>query len=423
MFDKARLRLALFFAIVVAVILVVLGVAVLSAARASLFDGVNDDLEARARRELVPLAEGLRGGGQGPGLRALQALTAGGYFYAFVQEDGTIVRGSANVDEEGLPETSDIEEAIQGGPKFVDTKSGDGEDLRVYLTLINPLQPRPIVMEVGRSTEPERQALRRLAFILAGGGVVGLVMSVGGGYWLAGRALRPIKTAMDQQQEFVADASHELRTPLSLIRANAEILKRAPDRLVSASMESVQDIISESDRLASLVSQMLTLARSDTGEATTDMRPVDLGALAQDTVREMQILATENEITLEARSSRPSIVEGDELRLRELLAILIDNALKYSDAGSRVDVGITAGNGKAVIEVTDTGRGIPEDALPRIFERFYRVDKARSREMGGAGLGLAIAKWIVDSHKGTIRIDSEVGRGTTVTVELPLAGG
>lgn len=224
MFDKARLRLALFFAIVVAVILAVIGVAVLSAARASLFDGVDDDLEARAQRELVPLAEGLRGGGQGPGLRALQALTAGGYFYAFVREDGTIVRQSANVDDDGLPKPSDIEEAIQDGPKFVDTKSSDGEDLRVYLTLINPLQPRPIVMEVGRSTEPERQALRRLAFVLAGGGIVGLVMSVGGGYWLAGRALRPIKTAMDQQQEFVAYASHELRTPLSLIRDRKSVV-------------------------------------------------------------------------------------------------------------------------------------------------------------------------------------------------------
>lgn len=423
MFDKARLRLALFFAIVVAVILVVIGVAVLSAARASLFDGVNDDLEARAGRELVPLAEGLRGGGQGPSLRALQALTAGGYFYAFVREDGTIVRQSANVDEEGLPEANDIEAAIESGPKFVDTKSGDGEDLRVYLTLINPRQPRPIVMEVGRSTEPERQALRRLAFILAGGGAVGLVMSIGGGYWLAGRALRPIKTAMDQQQEFVADASHELRTPLSLIRANAEILERAADKPVSANMESVQDIISQSDRLASLVSQMLTLARSDTGEAATDMRPVDLAALARDTAREMRLLATEGGITLENYSRGPAIVEGDELRLRELLAILIDNSLKYSDAGSRVDVRATTGNGKAVIEVTDNGRGIPEEALPKIFERFYRVDRARSRELGGAGLGLAIAKWIVDTHKGTIRIESEVGRGTTVTVEVPLVSG
>src|SRR3990172_2354652 len=249
MFDKARLRLALFFAIVVAVILVLIGLAVLSAARASLFDGVNDDLEARAQQRLGPLAESLRAGNQPADARLFQGLTAGGYFYAFVRQDGPVVRMSENVDEEGLPDTEDIGDAMLGGPTFVDTKSSDGEDLRVYLRPIPGPQNRPLVMEVGRSTEPERQALRRLILILGGGGVLGLVMSVGGGYWLAGRALRPIKTAMDKQHEFVADASPELRTPLALIRANAEILKREAGKPVFANLESVDDIINETDRL------------------------------------------------------------------------------------------------------------------------------------------------------------------------------
>src|SRR3989304_2280294 len=159
MFDKAPLRLALFFAIVVAVILVLIGLAVLSAARASLFDGVNDDLEARAQQRLRPLAESLRAGNQ-PDARLFQGLTAGGYFYAFVRQDGTVVRMSANVDEEGPPDREDIGDAMLGGPTFVDTKSSDGEDLRVYLRPIPGPQNRPLVMEVGRSTEPERQALR-----------------------------------------------------------------------------------------------------------------------------------------------------------------------------------------------------------------------------------------------------------------------
>jgi signal transduction histidine kinase len=245
-------------------------------------------------------------------------------------------------------------------------------------------------------------------------------MSVGGGYWLAGRALRPIKTAMDKQHEFVADASHELRTPLALIRANAEILKREAGKPVSANLESVDDIINETDRLANLVGQMLTLARADTGAAAAEMAPVDLAALAQDTAREMRLLATQKDITIDAQTPGAAIVEGDELRLRELLTILIDNSLKYSDAGGRVDVNVSGEHGKAVVRVSDTGRGIPKEALPRIFDRFYRADKARSRELGGSGLGLAIARWIAETHKGSIQIDSEVGRGTTVTVELPL---
>ena len=421
MFNRARWRLTFFFAIVVAVILALIGVAVLSATRASLFDGVNDDLEARAQRPLL-LAGGATGHiGSGPrDAKLSQALTAGGYFYAFVAVDGTVLRMSENVDEDGLAETDGIESAIVDGPTFVDTKSSDGEDLRVYLRPIKGPQQRPLVMEVGRSTEPERQALRRLVSILIAGGIAGLALSVGGGYWLAGFALKPIKVAMGKQQEFVADASHELRTPLSLIRANAEILKREADRQAGTNTESLQDIISETDRLASLVSRMLTLARADSGKTVMDAAPVDMGGLAQDTVREMRLLAADKGITIEAPARGPVVVEGDELRLRELLTILLDNAMKYSDDGARVDVSVGLDRGKAVLRVSDNGRGIPKEALPRIFDRFYRADRARSREMGGTGLGLAIAKWIVDTHKGHIRVESEHGRGTTVTVELPL---
>jgi signal transduction histidine kinase len=150
---------------------------------------------------------------------------------------------------------------------------------------------------------------------------------------------------------------------------------------------------------------------------------VDLSAVAQDVTREMRLLATQKGIAVEAHTPGPAIVEGDELRLRELVTVLVDNSLKYSDAGARVDVSILRDHGKSSVEVKDTGRGVPREALPRIFDRFYRADKARSRELGGAGLGLAIAKWIAESHHGTIRIESEEGRGTTVTVELPLIGG
>jgi signal transduction histidine kinase len=134
----------------------------------------------------------------------------------------------------------------------------------------------------------------------------------------------------------------------------------------------------------------------------------------------MRLLASGNGTTIEAQTSGSAIVEGDELRLRELLTVLIDNSLKYSDAGARIDVKVSGEHGKAVVQVSDNGRGIPKEALPRIFDRFYRADKARSRELGGSGLGLAIARWIAETHGGTIRIDSEAGLGTTVTVELPL---
>jgi signal transduction histidine kinase len=263
--------------------------------------------------------------------------------------------------------------------------------------------------------------MRQLLFILVGGAVAASALAMGAGFWLSGRALTPIRTAMNKQREFVADASHELRTPLALIRANAEILKREGEKPVDANIASVDDIILETDRLAALVSQMLTLASADANDAPPEFVPVDLNALAEDTAREMRLLAEPRDISIEVQADGTTVVSGDPLRLRELITILLDNSLKYSDDGASVRVSVSPDAGRALLSVSDTGRGIPEDALPQIFERFYRADKARSREMGGSGLGLSIARWIADVHKGTIGIESTPGSGTTVTVGLPLA--
>jgi len=416
LFSRARWRLTLWFAGVVALILVVVGTAVLVSARAALFRGVNNDLHDRA----APFFQPIPGGRQLREIRLGPAFTAGGYFYALARDTGAVIRSSDNADLAGLASAEQIAKALENGPMFVDTKSSEGDDLRIYIIPVYVPGERAMALEVGRSTEPERQALRRLLFILLGGGAAGLALSLAGGYVLAGRALRPIQSAMDQQRTFVADASHELRTPLSLIRANAEILRRNPGQTVESNLASVDDIIHETDRLNSLVGQMLTLARSDAGSGVLEMEPVDVAALAKDTAREMALLAGPKGISIETEAVGPLIVEGDEMRLRELLTILLDNAIKYSGDGASVRLQVAQRDGKAVATVADTGVGIPPEALPHIFDRFYRVDKARSREMGGAGLGLAIAKWIVEAHKGTIRVDSTPGRGTTVTVELPV---
>ena len=149
---------------------------------------------------------------------------------------------------------------------------------------------------------------------------------------------------------------------------------------------------------------------------------MDLTALVEDAVREMRLLGDERGVPLIATTNGAVVVIGDPLRLRELVTILIDNSIKYSEAGQPVSVSVERAGGKVALRVEDSGRGIPRQDLPRIFDRFYRADKARSREMGGSGLGLAIAKWIVDAHRGSIGIESDVGLGTTVTVELPAAG-
>ena len=424
MFGQARLRLTLSFSAALLVILAVIGLAVYFTTRTALFDQVNGNLEERADRVIgLFRANPLRPGAQvPPGID--QALTAGGYFWAIVDEDGAVPPGfaTATVEPDDLVDAETREDAFAGGPLFVDTRSTEGENLRVYVRPVRTLSGRPFLLQVGRSTEPERQALARLVLILAAGGGAGFLLAVGGGFVLAGRALRPIQDAMQRQRGFVADASHELRTPLALIRANAEVLKRESEKAVQSNITSVDDIIQETDRLSNLVGQMLRVARADTGERPTLDAEVDLQALAADVARQMRLLAQPKGIELRVSNGAPAPVHGDETLLRELLAILLDNAIKYGDGGSSVEVSVQRRDGSLRLQVADTGRGIPKEALPHIFERFYRADKARSREMGGSGLGLAIARWIAESHKGTIGIESEAGRGTTVTVELPASG-
>jgi two-component system sensor histidine kinase CiaH len=423
MFTSARWRLTLWFAAALALILAVVGPAIYFTTRAVLMDQVDDNLRSRADQELRVL--GPRIVGRGPRGELLRdvvigpAFTAGGYFYALVDRENNLLGSTASVDPSGLARRSTVEQALIGGATFENTDSSTGEDLRVYVL---PLPEGPLsglVLEVGRSIEPEREALRRLIFILVAGGVAGLGLAVVGGFLLAGRALRPIRKAVDSQRAFVADASHELRTPLSLIRANAELLERHPRKTVRANKAAVDDIISETDRLSTLVSQMLTLAKADAGGAPFTVADIALHELVEDVGRQARVLADKKELQLNVQVDGPAVVSGDEVRLRELLLILLDNAIKFTVSTGTVSLTLASQKGRAVVQVSDSGSGIPPEDLPHIFDRFYRVDKARSHAQGGAGLGLAIAKWIVEGHGGSIRVDSQADEGTTFTIELP----
>jgi len=293
-------------------------------------------------------------------------------------------------------------------PKSLNFTRGDG---KIYVVKYQ---------QVLSNVSAEIGMLNRLRNILLTGGLIGLLVAVAAGYYLANRALIPIRRAMESQQQFVSDASHELRTPLSVIQAHAELMLRHPDHTIRQDSPHISTVLQEARRMSKLVDGLLTLARSDGGRLDLDIKPVRLDRIVEDAVHKMRTLAEVKQIDLKTEIEGPIPMRADEERLQQLLVILLDNAIKYTPAGGLVRVRCRKTAHAAQLAVEDTGVGIAPEHLPRIFDRFYRGDKARTRREGGAGLGLAIAKWITERHGGKIAAESELSRGTRISVVLPI---
>lgn len=288
-----------------------------------------------------------------------------------------------------------------------------------------------------------------------------LLVAAGGGYWLSRRALAPVdalvRTAHDisginldrrlpkfetgdelqrlsdtlnemldriekaflRITQFTADASHELRTPISLIRTEAELALRR-SRGEAEYKESLRAILLEAERTTAVVEQLLTLARADSGRETLHMENVNLSEIMRAAQESWRQVAEIRNLQFSAEIAPDICVVGDGMALRKLADLLLDNAMKYTPSPGHVQLSLRKAGENALLTVRDSGQGIAEGEQGKIFERFYRVDKARSREQGGAGLGLAIAKWIVAQHRGTISVKSELGAGSTFWVEVPV---
>ena len=241
------------------------------------------------------------------------------------------------------------------------------------------------------------------------------------GYWLAGRNIRPISQMYARQKQFTADASHEMRTPLAVMKLAVQGLREDEDsRLSEFAKESVEMIDSEADRLSRLTENLMTLARSDEDNLPAYTEQVDMTALCHKVVAQLALLAEQKQIVLKQELQADLSVQGDELALSRLLIILLDNALKYSAAKTTVTLRGARVKEHLVIEVRDEGCGISDEEKTRVFDRFYRVDKARSRSQGGLGLGLSLAWAIVHQHGGSIKIFDNQPQGTVMYVQLPL---
>jgi two-component system OmpR family sensor kinase len=280
-----------------------------------------------------------------------------------------------------------------------------------YLLMRNALRP---INEIATTAEriTSRNLNQRLPVVPTGDEIERLSVSLN-------RMMERLEDAFHHISRFSADAAHEIRTPLAIIRGELENALQTYGLTVDL-RETLGSALEEAERLSRIVEQLLEMSRLEAGETLVERTRFDFTEMTKNTVDQMGLLAEEKKLQLEFRGNRPVDVEGDPIRLKQIVVNLVDNAIKYTPPGGSISVSTFPQDGKVILEVADTGIGIPNEATSQIFDRFFRADRARSRQLGGTGLGLAIVKSICIAYDGTVSVKSAEGKGTTFRVELPL---
>ena len=346
------------------------------------------------------------------------------FFYVFDNEGRLLNFARASFRIEPFILDTIAQEKVEPGGVTVFSKPGS-ENTRKARIMLTAQQVRDDegnatqTVYVGKDVTAMYNGMEKATYALAFLGAIALVIATIVGHILSGKAMIPLRQAYEKQRQFAADASHELRTPLAVVIASAELLQNDPSIQSPLLRQVIDDVRDEVKKMTKRVSDLLVVARSDNKALKLKPQKFNLSALIEQTARLMQPLAEQKKIDLQAASLPKVEIQADEQKIRQLVLILVDNAVKYTPDGGRVSVRyVSAEKGRVRFAVSDTGIGIAKEDQAKVFDRFYRVDKARSREMGGNGLGLAIAQEIVHLHKGRIWIQSELGQGTTFFVEL-----
>ncbi|MHA4311967.1 sensor histidine kinase [Bacillus cereus] len=273
-------------------------------------------------------------------------------------------------------------------------------------------------VQIVRDITAEEGMLNTLFLILVIGCSIGSLCAIGIGFFLAGRALVPIQNSWEKQQQFVSDASHELRTPLAVIQSKTDILFQSPSATIEEKAMDISTISKECRRLSKLVANLLLLARSDSNQIEMDKKIFELDKLLEEIVEPYKEIASYQEKEMILKVEHDISFMGDRERIHQMMVILLDNAMKYTNEGGHIQIDCTQTNSSIRIRVKDDGIGVKREDIPKLFDRFYQGDKARSTSEG-AGLGLSIANWIVEKHYGKISVESRWGEGTCFEVILP----
>ena len=433
LFQGLRMRLTLWYCAVLAAALVLFSVALYLSAQYFLLTPIERDAAMHAQVHMNEWFTGSPGAcppfappgpfGQptGPEQRMPELVVC-------FDQHGSLLPGESTA---GLPSaflTNTLAQTSlqtnQPASDIVDAGGTVGKLYRYALVVPSPTGKGNVgVVVIGESVQAQESELSMLLLLLLSVGGVSLLGAGAGGLFLANRALAPARLAWTNQQRFIADAAHELRTPLTLLRADAEVLLRGRERLEEPDAALLEDIVTEANHMATLANNMLTLARLDNSSSHREYEVVNLADVALAGARRVQALADQVGVTIQVEQTGTAYIIGDPMLLEQAVLVLLDNAIKYNRRAGHVMLHTTAQDEQALLEVRDTGIGIAAEHLPHLGERFYRVDKARSRQAGGTGLGLSIAHSIAIAHGGRLALTSIPDEGTTATLVLPSVHG
>ena len=459
-----RVRLTLWYGTALVLVLIIFG----GALYAVLARGLRDQIDRSLDEAAVVAVRAVEQHGLGPFLpfedlaAEFPELAVLDKSFQIFSPAGKITIQSPNLRRQDIPlSPTALAAALNGQATFESARFQDGSTFRLLSVPIRENGVLVNIVQVGTSLRPVEEMLHRLVLVLLVLAPIALAVALGGGWFLADRALRPVEAitqaaqriaagdltqrlaapstsdeigrlaatfndmiarleaSFRQVRQFSADASHELRTPLTVIKGEAELALRRtrPAEDYKLVLEST---LEEIDRMTQIVDELLFLSRTDLGEVVIERLPVRLDALVEDIRRQTGVLGQEQGVQVTVGSVDPATVLGDELRLRELLLNLVDNAVKYSRPGGKVEIALLREGAAARLSVTDQGIGMTPEEMGRIFDRFYRTDAARAHAKKGTGLGLSICKWIAEAHHGRIEVQSHVGEGSRFTVVLPV---
>jgi heavy metal sensor kinase len=452
-----RLRLTAWYFAILAVVLCAFGISAYIEMRHSIRRTVDEELEIRAEGVRQLIEHNIQRGAKQDlpeGLREHTELRAGGALLQVSDEQGNWLYRSKVMSDYGVPRPATV-------PKKATEFLGKDVPLRIWSEKVS-VGGESYLIQSAFEMDDFYEALDHFELLLFISIPTLLLCAAAGGYWISSRALAPVdqiaqtartisaqnlssrlvvpqtrdelqrlsetlngmlerlEAAFKKITQFTADASHELRTPVAVMRTRAELSLRKA-RSADEYREVIAEVLTELEKTSGLIEQLMFLARADSGAETLHFSATNVAEVLREACHQGSALAEAKQIAFQEQIPGGSMwIQGDATSLRRLFLILIDNAVKYTPASGQVAVSLQRNDGFAVTEVRDTGIGIAQTELPNVFERFYRADKARTRESGGVGLGLSIGRWITEVHAGTIEVQSSPGHGSTFQVRLPL---